>query len=92
MELVFRQGWSAGQWSCLDALWQHESGWSATATNYSSGAYGIPQSLPASKLAAAGSDWRTDPLTQVRWGVDYIAERYGSPCAALSNWAAFGSY
>jgi hypothetical protein len=72
----------ADQFGCLERLWQKESGWSHTATNPSSGAYGIPQSLPAGKMASAGADWRTNPATQIRWGIGYIAERYGSPCAA----------
>lgn len=72
----------ADQFGCLDRLWTKESGWRHTATNPSSGAYGIPQSLPASKMASAGSDWRTNPATQIRWGLGYISDRYGSPCAA----------
>jgi len=82
--LVAERGWAVGEFACLDALWTRESGWNYRATNPSSGAYGIPQALPASKLAAAGADWRTNPLTQIAWGLDYIAERYGSPCGAWS--------
>ena len=79
------------QFGCLDRLWVKESGWDASATNPSSGAYGIPQALPAGKMASAGSDWRTNPATQIRWGIGYISERYGSPCAAWrhsqrNNW------
>lgn len=70
------------QFGCLDRLWVKESGWDPSATNPSSGAYGIPQALPAGKMASAGSDWRTNPATQIRWGIGYISERYGSPCAA----------
>lgn len=76
----------ADQFSCLEQLWVRESNWDHTATNPSSGAYGIPQALPASKLATAGADWRTNPATQVRWGVDYITDSYGSPCAAWRFW------
>jgi hypothetical protein len=72
----------ADQFGCLERLWTKESGWDHTATNRSSGAYGIPQSLPAAKMASAGADWRTNPVTQIRWGLGYIADRYGSPCAA----------
>lgn len=90
--LVLRQGWSEGEWSCLDALWTRESNWNPYATNHSSGAYGIPQSLPATKMAAAGADWRTNPLTQIRWGISYIAAAYGTPCAALSHSTSYGYY
>jgi hypothetical protein len=74
------RGWSS-QWGCLDSLWTRESGWRVYASN-PSGAYGIPQALPGSKMASAGSDWRTNPATQIRWGLGYIASAYGSPCAA----------
>lgn len=84
-------GWVADQWECLDALWQQESSWNHLAENPSSGAYGIPQSLPASKLATHGDDWATNPATQIAWGLDYIVDRYGTPCSAWSfhrghNW------
>ena len=69
-----------------------ESEWVITATNPSSGAYGIPQALPTSKLATAGSDWRTNPVTQIRWGLDYVKGRYGTPCAAWSFKSANGWY
>ena len=74
-------GW-AGQAQCLVDLWTHESSWNVYATNPSSGAYGIPQSLPANKMASAGADWDMNPATQIRWGLDYIAARYGGPCNA----------
>ncbi|HEY6787610.1 MAG TPA: lytic transglycosylase domain-containing protein, partial [Trebonia sp.] len=80
------------QFSCLDALWNRESGWNLSATNPTSGAYGIPQSLPAIKMASAGADWRTDATTQIRWGVSYIDSAYGSPCAAWSHEEAVGWY
>lgn len=80
---VTERGWSYDQFSCLVKLWERESNWRWNATNKSSGAYGIPQSLPASKMASAGADWRTNPETQIRWGLKYIDGRYGSPCAAL---------
>jgi hypothetical protein len=85
-------GWSAGQFSCLDALWNAESGWNTTAENPNSGAYGIPQALPGSKMASAGPDWQTDPATQIRWGLEYIQSTYGSPCAAWSHEEADGWY
>ena len=82
----------AGQFGCLEALWNRESGWNHLAQNPSSGAYGIPQSLPGSKMASAGSDWRTNPYTQVRWGVTYIKSRYGTPCSAWAHSQSVGWY
>ena len=79
-------GFDQGQWSCLDSLWMGESGWNYKATNSSSGAYGIPQSLPASKMATVGSDYLTNPATQIRWGLQYIKSSYGTPCGALDFW------
>jgi transglycosylase-like protein with SLT domain len=84
-------GFSTSQMSALVPLWQRESGWNRTAAN-PSGAYGIPQALPGSKMASAGSDWRTNPATQVRWGLSYIRSTYGSPSAAWSFWLAHGWY
>jgi hypothetical protein len=85
-------GWSASQFSCLGPLWADESGWSATASNPSTGAYGIPQAMPASKMASAGPNWQTSAATQIRWGLDYIKSTYGSPCAAWSHEEADGWY
>ncbi|MBT2412640.1 peptidoglycan DD-metalloendopeptidase family protein [Streptomyces sp. ISL-12] len=81
-------GWGASQFAPLKSLWQGESGWRWNAENPSSGAYGIPQALPASKMASAGADWRTNYKTQIRWGLGYIKGRpdYGSPSAAYSKW------
>ena len=76
------------QFGCLERLWTGESGWNYTAANASSGAYGIPQSLPGRKMATVGSDWRTNPVTQIKWGLGYIKRSYGSPCNALSQWNA----
>ena len=84
-------GWSSSQFSCLDPLWAHESGWSVTAAN-PDGAYGIPQALPGSKMASAGPDWQTDAATQIRWGLEYIQGTYGSPCAAWAHEQATGWY
>ena len=83
-----RYGWGSGQFSCLDALWSRESGWDPYASNPSSGAYGIPQALPASKMSAYGADWRTNPVTQIQWGLAYIRDSYATPCGA---WSAFRS-
>ena len=84
-------GWGQDQMSALVTLWNKESDWSTTATNASSGAYGIAQSLPGDKMASAGGDWQTNYKTQIEWGLNYIKERYGSPAGALSwhlahNW------
>ncbi|MGC5166814.1 G5 domain-containing protein [Luteimicrobium sp. DT211] len=90
--MVAARGWGSDQYQCLVNLWNRESGWSVTATNASSGAYGIPQSLPASKLASAGSDWRTSARTQIAWGLNYIAGSYGTPCGAWGHSQATGWY
>lgn len=91
--LMAQYGWGDGQFSCLDSLWTRESGWSYTADNAGSGAYGIPQALPGSKMASAGSDWATNPDTQVRWGlVFYVEPVYGTPCAAWDHEVADGWY
>ncbi|WP_243725693.1 lytic transglycosylase domain-containing protein [Actinomadura rubrisoli] len=79
-------------WSSLETLWDHESGWNERAENPSSGAYGIPQALPASKLASAGADWRTSSPTQIAWGLGYIKARYKDPCGAWSWWSAHHWY
>ncbi|GLJ60683.1 hypothetical protein GCM10017576_08120 [Microbacterium barkeri] len=78
-------GWGDGEFSCLVSLWNKESGWSYTATNPSSGAYGIPQSLPGDKMATAGADWQTNASTQIAWGLEYIAAAYGTPCSAWGH-------
>jgi hypothetical protein len=90
--MLSRYGWGASQFGCLDRLWTKESMWSLTATNPSSGAYGIPQALPGSKMASAGPDWRTNPVTQISWGLGYIRARYGSPCGAWGHSMASGWY
>ena len=77
-------GWGSGQMGCLVSLWNIESGWRWNAYNASSGAYGIPQSLPGSKMATAGADWTTSSSTQIEWGLGYIRARYGSPCSAYA--------
>ena len=85
-------GWDSGQMSCLVSLWNKESGWNPSADNASSGAYGIPQSLPGSKMASAGADWRTNPATQIKWGLGYIKSSYGSPCGAWAHSQATNWY
>jgi hypothetical protein len=85
-------GWGEDQFGCLVALWNKESGWNVYAENRSSGAYGIPQALPGSKMATAGSDWQTNPATQISWGLGYIAGRYGTPCAAWDTSERQGWY
>ncbi|WP_256829373.1 lytic transglycosylase domain-containing protein [Ornithinimicrobium faecis] len=85
-------GWGQDQFGCLNSLWNRESGWNTYAQNPSSGAYGIPQSLPASKMASAGADYRTNPATQIRWGLGYIQGRYGSPCGAWAHSQSVGWY
>jgi hypothetical protein len=85
-------GWSPSQVSCLDPLWEHESRWSVTAANPGSGAFGIPQALPGSRMASAGPDWQTSAATQITWGLRYIRDTYGSPCAAWSHAQATGWY
>jgi len=84
-------GWPASQFGCLKSLWNEESGWRVTASN-PSGAYGIPQALPGSKMASAGPDWQTDAATQIRWGLGYIKGLYGSPCGAWAHEQAAGWY
>lgn len=86
VEILREHGFGDDQWGCLETLWTGESDWTWDATNSSSGAYGIPQSLPADKMATAGSDWKTNPITQMEWGIGYIQDAYGSPCQALEFW------
>ena len=85
---VYEYGWSDADFNALVNLWNRESGWQVTNKNRSSGAYGIPQALPASKMASAGSDYLTNYKTQINWGLSYIKSRYGSPSNA---WSAFKS-
>jgi hypothetical protein len=85
-------GWSSSQFACLDPLWAHESGWSVSAYNAGSGAFGIPQALPGSRMASAGPDWQTDASTQIKWGLEYIKDTYGSPCGAYDHEEATGWY
>jgi hypothetical protein len=91
-QLLGQFGWSGSQFSCLQPLWERESGWDVTAENPSSGAYGIPQALSGSSMASSGPDWQTDAATQIRWGLTYIQGRYGSPCGAWAHEEAEGWY
>ena len=84
-EMVAARGWGPAEFDCLVALWNKESGWNVYAMNRSSGAYGIPQSLPGNKMASAGPDWATNPATQITWGLNYIRDVYGTPCAAWGH-------
>jgi len=84
-------GWSSSEFGCLVSLWNLESGWNVYASN-PSGAYGIPQALPGSKMASAGPDWQSNAATQIRWGLGYIKSLYGSPCGAWSHEQASGWY
>lgn len=90
--MVAERGWGSNEYDCLYALWAKESGWNVYAHNKRSGAYGIPQSLPGSKMASAGADWATNPTTQITWGLGYIAARYGTPCGAWAHSQRVGWY
>jgi resuscitation-promoting factor RpfB len=89
--LLSSYGFASSQWGCLDDLWERESGWIYNAEN-ASGAYGIPQALPGSKMASAGPDWETDPTTQIKWGLGYIQSVYSTPCGAWAHEEADGWY
>ncbi|MFF2365569.1 transglycosylase SLT domain-containing protein [Streptomyces sp. NPDC058122] len=82
----------SGQFQCFSNIVNHESSWNYHAVNASSGAYGLFQALPAGKYASAGSDWQTNPATQIKWGLNYMNSRYGSPCEAWSFWQANSWY
>lgn len=82
--LIHEFGFSNAQYSCLNSLWTKESHWNYKAHNYHSGAHGIAQALPAEKMNVIATDWRTNPVTQIRWGIRYITTRYDTPCRAWS--------
>jgi hypothetical protein len=90
--MVLAKGWDLAQMACLDKLWTKESGWNEKARNRGSGAYGIPQSYPGNKMSSAGADWETNPVTQIKWGLGYIAQKYGTPCKAWATSQSTGSY
>ncbi|HEY8720317.1 ubiquitin-like domain-containing protein [Pengzhenrongella sp.] len=91
-QLAAARGWGDDQFSCLLTLWNHESGWNIAAANPASSAYGIPQALPGSKMASVAADWKTNPTTQITWGLEYIAGRYKTPCGAWQIWSTQGWY
>ncbi|HEY0534866.1 MAG TPA: lytic transglycosylase domain-containing protein [Actinoplanes sp.] len=90
--LMLDDGFGIDQFPCLNKLWNKESGWNAHAENKGSGAYGIPQALPGSKMGTVASDWKTNPATQIKWGLGYIKGRYNSPCGAWQHSEDTGSY
>ena len=85
-------GWGEGQYKCLNRLWTKESNWNYQARNPRSGAHGIAQALPASKMEKVGTDWRTNPITQIQWGLLYVSERYDTPCAAWNKFRRSNYY
>ena len=90
--LMVKAGFGMDQFPCLNKLWNKESGWNPKAHNNSSGAHGIPQAVPGSKMASVGDDWRTNPATQITWGLGYIEGRYGTPCKAWAQSQSAGWY
>jgi hypothetical protein len=90
--MMIEAGFKIDQFPCLNELWDHESGWNHKAENPGSGAYGIPQAFPGSKMATAGDDWKTNPATQIEWGLGYIKGRYDTPCGAWNHFQNNGSY
>jgi hypothetical protein len=90
--LTLNAGFDLAQFPCLDKLWKKESGWNYRAENRGSGAYGIPQALPGKKMSSAGADWKTNPATQIKWGLGYIKGKYHTPCGAWSHSESVGSY
>ncbi|TDC83008.1 lytic transglycosylase domain-containing protein [Micromonospora sp. KC606] len=90
--LLLDEGFKIDQMPCLDKLWTKESGWNHKAANPSSGAYGIPQALPGSKMGSVADDWRTNPATQIKWGLGYIEGRYDNPCGAWAKSQRSGWY
>jgi len=90
--LTKEYGFGESQFECLDSLWTKESHWNYKAHNYRSGAHGIAQALPAEKMSVVGTDWRTNPVTQIRWGIRYITMRYDTPCKAWSKWKSHNYY
>ena len=90
--LMLDKGFKIDQFPCLNKLWQKESGWNVKAYNSSSGATGIPQALPGNKMASAGSDWKTNAATQIKWGLGYIKGRWNTPCGAWAHSQSAGWY
>lgn len=92
IQAMARQLVPSGQFQCFSNIVDHESDWNYKAVNPSSGAYGMFQALPGSKMSSVGADWRTNPATQIKWGLNYMNDRYGSPCDAWSFWQANNWY
>ncbi|MFE7464948.1 lytic transglycosylase domain-containing protein [Streptomyces sp. NPDC057499] len=92
VQAIARQMVPAGQFQCFSNIVNHESTWNYRASNPSSGAYGLVQALPASKMSTAGADWQTNPATQIKWGLNYMNGKYGSPCGAWSFWQQHNWY
>ncbi|MFI9641924.1 transglycosylase SLT domain-containing protein [Micromonospora sp. NPDC051925] len=90
--LLLQEGFKIDQMPCLDKLWTKESGWNPKASNSSSGAYGIPQAVPGNKMSSVASDWKTNPATQIKWGLGYIEGRYDNPCGAWAKSQSEGWY
>ncbi|MCW6005182.1 lytic transglycosylase domain-containing protein [Micromonospora sp. CPCC 205371] len=90
--MMIDAGFPISEFPCLEKLWTKESGWNHKARNSSSGAYGIAQAYPGSKMASAGSDWETNPATQIKWGLGYVKGRYKTPCGAWTYFQNNGSY
>lgn len=90
--LLLEEGFTIDQMVCLDKLWTKESGWNHKASNPSTGAYGIPQALPGSKMGSIADDWQTNPATQIKWGLGYIEDRYETPCKAWAYMQDVGWY
>jgi hypothetical protein len=98
-KLAAEDGWTGPEWTCLRVLWDGESGWRTNADTRVTGltapgqpyAFGIPQAYPGNKMAAVGPDWQTNPATQIKWGLGYIAGTYGNPCSALAAKRASGN-
>ena len=91
-DMVLARGWDDAQYACLVSLWNRESHWNVYAENKKSGAYGIAQALPGSKMASVAADWQTNPVTQITWGLGYIADRYENPCGAWASSERRGWY
>jgi hypothetical protein len=90
--IMLDEGFGIDQFPCVNNIFNKESGWNAHAENKSSGAYGIPQALPGSKMSSVASDWKTNPATQIKWGIGYMKGRYDSPCGAWEHWQNAGNY
>ena len=90
--MAYRYSWHSKQYRCLAVMWGKESAWNEKAHNGSSGAHGIPQAMPGSKMATFGANWRSNPTTQIKWGLSYIRGVYKSPCRAWSFWRSHSWY